>query len=43
MIYPAIQTQKDELKGQLSQLYDGPELREHRVRYFVVINFHPTK
>ncbi len=35
-ISPAIQTQKDDLKGQLSRLYDGPELREHRVRRFVV-------
>jgi hypothetical protein len=33
MISPAIQTQKDDLKGQLSRLYDGPELREHRVRH----------
>lgn len=31
----AIQTQKDDLKEQLSRLYDGPELREHRVSYAI--------
>jgi hypothetical protein len=28
----AIQTQKDNLKDQLSRIFEGPELREHRVR-----------
>lgn len=31
-----IQVQKDDLKGQLSRLYDGPELREHRYDLRVV-------
>ena len=32
-IFPAIQILKDDLKGQLSQIFEGPELREHRVCY----------
>lgn len=34
--FPAIQTQKDNLKDQLSRIFEGPELREHRVCYFAV-------
>jgi hypothetical protein len=35
---PAIQTQKEDLKGQLSRIFEGPELREHRVCYPVVFS-----
>jgi hypothetical protein len=31
IISPAIQTEKDDLKEQLSRIFEGPELREHRV------------
>jgi hypothetical protein len=30
-VSPAIQTEKDDLKEQLSRIFEGPELREHRV------------
>ena len=34
IFYPAIQTQKEELKEQLARIFEGPELRDHRVRHF---------
>lgn len=39
LLSSAIQTQKENLKDQLSQIFEGPELREHRVPYIAFVHW----